>query len=57
MFAVRMQQVKEGSLVAQANAILARAGYAEDGRPKSDKRVSVRAISTPCGGKPTDRKR
>lgn len=43
-------------LLAQANKILAKAGYSADGRPKSAKRESLKAISTPCGGR-TDRRR
>jgi vacuolar-type H+-ATPase subunit E/Vma4 len=39
-------------LEAEADRILARAGYEADGREKSAKRESLRAISTPFGGKP-----
>ncbi|MFZ2764084.1 MAG: hypothetical protein WAX80_03565 [Minisyncoccia bacterium] len=39
-------------LEAQANSILAKAGYQADGQRKGAKKVSVRAISTPCGGRP-----
>lgn len=38
-------------LVAEANSLLAQAGYKPDGRPTTAKRGSVRAISTPCGGR------
>ncbi|HEY4528246.1 MAG TPA: hypothetical protein VJJ48_00260 [Candidatus Paceibacterota bacterium] len=41
-----------GEWEAQATKLLARAGYQSNGQVKSSKRVSVRAISTPCGGKP-----
>lgn len=44
-------------LEAQANKILARAGYFYDGRLKTAKRESVKAVSVPCGGKPGYRKR
>ncbi|OHA87674.1 MAG: hypothetical protein A2644_02640 [Candidatus Zambryskibacteria bacterium RIFCSPHIGHO2_01_FULL_39_63] len=43
-------------LLAEANKILARAGYSSDGRPKSDRRMSLKAVSTPCGGR-TDRRK
>jgi hypothetical protein len=46
----------ERALEAKANQILARAGYKSDGRPKTAKRESLRAISIPCGGKPGYRK-
>ena len=47
-----MSQTQKDPLSAQADKILAKAGYSADGRPKSDARGSVKAISTPCGGKP-----
>lgn len=47
---------QQKSLLAQADRLLKRAGYKPDGRPKSDKRESLRAISTPCGGR-TDRRK
>lgn len=47
-----MSREQEKSLVAQANRILREAGLSSDGRPKSAKRESFKAISTPCGGKP-----
>jgi len=43
-------------LLAQADRILKGAGCKTDGRPKSDKRESLRAISIPCGGR-ADRRR
>ena len=39
-------------LEAEANRILAQAGYKADGRETSAKRESLRAVSTPFGGKP-----
>jgi len=39
-------------LEAKANKLLAKAGYARDGRPKSAKRESLKMISIPCGGQP-----
>jgi len=39
-------------LKAEADRILAQAGYKADGRENSAKRESLRAISTPFGGKP-----
>ncbi len=38
-------------LIAEANAILKGAGYATDGRPKSDPRHSVKMLFTPVGGR------
>ena len=46
-----MSQTQKELLV-KANKLLAQAGYARDGRPKSAKRESLKAISVPCGGKP-----
>ena len=46
-----MSQEQEKNLVDQANRILAQAGCSTDGRPKTAKRESLKAISTPCGGK------
>lgn len=45
------------TLEAQANKILAQAGYFYDGRLKTAKRESVKAVSVPCGGKPGYRKK
>lgn len=47
-----MSQQEVKSLVALADQILKEAGCASDGRPKGVKRESLKAISTPCGGKP-----
>ena len=50
-----MSQAEKRDLEAQADRILAQAGYGPDGRPKSEgKGGSLHAISTPCGG-PTRR--
>lgn len=46
---------QQKALLAQADRILKGAGYKTDGRPKSDKRESLKAISIPCGGQ--DRRR
>ena len=52
-----MSAQERKNLVAQANRILASAGYRPDGSLKSEPKVrSLPAISTPCGGR-TDRRR
>jgi hypothetical protein len=52
-----MSANEQKDLKAQADEILAQAGYWPDGRPKSEERDrSLHAISTPCGGR-TDRYR
>lgn len=48
-----MSAKEQKVLSAEADKILARAGYSVDGRLKTTKRESLRAISTPCGGKPS----
>ena len=48
---------REKDLEKMANALLAQHGYAPDGRPFGDKRESVKAWSTPCGGQPGYRKK
>ena len=48
---------KQKNLEAEADKILARAGYRADGQVKSAKRESLRAISIPCGGKPGYKRR
>ena len=46
-----MSAEKQKGLLAQANKILAQAGYRPDGRKKTERiGKSLRAISTPCGG-------
>ena len=51
-FRIKMTTKGQKNLEAQANKILARAGYKADGRLTSAKRESLRVILTPCGGKP-----
>lgn len=41
----------------QATALLRKAGYRADGRKAGERRLSIRAISTPCGGQPSWRRK
>jgi len=52
-----MGKTQKALLEAQANRILARAGYSADGLGKKSKRESVRTILTPCGGQPGYRRK
>ena len=47
-----LEQFGGMDLEAAADRILSQAGYRPDGREKSEKGVSVKAISTPVGGQP-----
>ncbi len=38
-------------LDAEASEFLRKAGFRADGRPRGEGSVSVKAVSTPCGGK------